>query len=321
MVSATRMVTVGVSSLDEGLRLFGDVMELQEDWRGPLDRSLLTAWGLSDTTTARAAEFSAKGYPYGRLRIAEFTPTSSVRVRVDDGKDATDSTLDIGPKAIDFYVTDPIAKAYGRLLAAGYPARSVPRRHEIGTAISEEVLFTGPDDLPILIMVGHKHPTTSLRIGSPEGDFSDIATCSVIAGDLAASRHFYGDLLGLVPVNDAETGDAFRDLVCDLVGAPPGTRVHFLLYAEPGEASGKILLIHFYDRSGKRLVDRMRPGHLGFSLFSHDCTGIDGFHARLVQAGAQIVTPPTNVERPDGAARIMLVKGPNEEMFEFVDRG
>lgn len=321
MVSATRMVTVGVSSLDEGLRLFGDVMNLQIEWQGALDGSLLAAWRLPATTTARAVEFSANGYPYGRLRIVEFTPTPDTRVRVDSGDDAPDSTLDIGPKAIDFYVTDPIAHAYGRLLEAGYPARSVPRRHEIGTAISEEVLFTGPDDLPILIMVGHKHPTTSLRIGSPEGDFSDIATCSVIAGDLDDSRRFYGELLGLVPVNDAETGDAFRDLVCDLVGAPPGTRVHFLLYAEPGEASGKILLIHFYDCGGRRLVDRMRPGNLGFSLFSHDCDDIASLQARLVHAGADIVTPPTRVERSDGTPTIMLVKGPNEEMFEFVDHG
>jgi len=317
-VSATRSITVGVSNLEHALELFAGVMALQIDWRDNLDASLLEAWGLPAATRAEAAELSCKGYPYGRLRLVEYSPVNPTRVRDDFGADAVDSPLDIGPKAIDFYVADPIQEALQRVVAAGYPARSAPRKHLIGHSLSEEVVITGPDRVPLLLMVGHRHARTSLREGSPDGMFSEIATASVICGDLEASRRFYGEQLGLVAVNDAETPDEYRALVDELVDAPQGTRVHFLLYAERGEASGKILLIHFFGAPAKRLVDRMQPGHLGFSLFSHDVGNIHGLHARIVKANdARVVLRPTTVKTPLGPRLVMLVRGPNEEMFEF----
>ncbi len=319
-VSATRSITVGVSDLDAALRLFAGTMALQVDWQGAPDPSLLEFWGLPVGTRARAAELSCRGYPWGRLRVVQFDPCLTQRVRDDHGPVASDSPLDVGPKAIDFYVADPIATALSAVVAAGCPARSAPRRHQIGHAISEEVVVTGPDALPILLMVGHRHRETSLRPGSPDGPFSEIATASVICGDLDASRRFYGDCLGLVAVNDAETPDEYRALVDDLVDAPAGTRVHFMLYAAPGEASGKILLIHFFERTGRRLVGRMRPGHLGFSLFTHESADLEGLHGRLRAVGADVLRAPCPVVMPEGARRAMLVRGPNEELFEFLAR-
>ncbi len=319
MITAARTITVGVSDLKEARRLFGGVMALKREHQWIAARDLLDAWGLPQGTMARMVEYSCKGYPMGRLRLAEFSPTSQVKVRVDAGPAASDTNMDVGPKAIDFYVADPITDAVQLLVNAGYQPRSSPKKHQIGHSISEELLFSGPDDVPILLMVGHQHAPTSLRAGSPDGPFSEIATVSVVCADLAASRAFYGELLGLVPVNDAETPDEYRDLVCQLVGAPPGTRVHFLLYAQPGEPSGKILLVHFFEATGKRLVGRMQPGHLGFSLLTHLVADLDGLQARLDAAGVPILCPPQWVTLPDGAARMMLVRGPNEETFEFVE--
>jgi catechol 2,3-dioxygenase-like lactoylglutathione lyase family enzyme len=319
MVSAARTITVGVSDLKEGRRLFGRVMELTEERQWIASRDLLDAWGLPQGSMARMADYSCKGYPVGRLRLAEFSPAAQVKVRVDHGPGALDTNLDVGPKAIDFYVADPIVAAVRRLVDAGYRPRSAPKKHQIGHSVSEELLFSGPDDVPILLMVGHQHAPTSLRSGSPDGAFSEIATVSVVCGDLATSRRFYGEALGLIPVNDAETPDEYRDLVCQLVGAPAGTRVHFLLYAQPGEASGKILLVHFFAATGKRLVGRMQPGNLGFSLLTHVASDLDGLAARVAAADATVVCPPQWVTLPDGMTRIMLVRGPNEEMFEFVE--
>ncbi len=317
-VSATRCITVGVSNLEYALKLFAGVMALRIDWRGELDTSLLLAWHLPAGTRARAAELSCNGYPYGRLRLVEFSPVNTTRVRDDFGANAPDSPLDIGPKAIDFYVADPIEPLVERVVKAGYPARSAPRKHQIGQTVSEEVVVSGPDNVPLLLMVGHRHARTSLRAGSPDGPFSEIATASVICSDLNASRLFYQELLGLVPVTDAETPDEYRALVNELVDAPAGTRVHFLLYAEPGEASGKILLIHFFGAPAKRLSGRMQPGHLGFSLFSHEVDDLSALRSRLARSNsAVIVEPPTRVITPTGARLAMLVRGPNEEMFEF----
>ena len=192
-------------------------------------------------------------------------------------------------------------------------------KHQIATSVSEECLFSGPDGIPILIMVGHVHAKTSMRTGSPHGPFSEIPTISVCAADLKRTRAFYAGVLGLKAVTDAETPDEYRDLVDRLTGVPQGTRVHFLLYGKPPEASGKILLVHFFDRTGKRLKGRMKPGHLGFTLLTHDTREIDALHSRLKKFGASIVTPPTTITGDGKPYRMMMVKGPNEEMFEFTD--
>jgi catechol 2,3-dioxygenase-like lactoylglutathione lyase family enzyme len=321
MVGAMRLATVGVSDMQQALSLFRDIMRLKIERRGPVPPALLKAWRLPAGTSAHMAELSCKGYPVGRLRLVEYDPTPNQRVRLDFGSVNPDSAMDVGPKALDFYVADPILPSVRKIEAAGYKFRSRPVKHQIGQTISEECLFSGPDGVPILIMVGHRHAPTSLRAGSPDGPFSEIPTISVVAGDLAKTRAFYEGVLGLVAVADAETGDAYRDLVNDLTGTPKGTRIHFLLYAQKGEASGKILLVHFFERTGRRLTGRMKPGHLGFSLLTHDTDDINALYTQLRAIGAEIVTPPTQIEGDGAPYRMMLAKGPNEELFEFVQAG
>ena len=319
-VSAMRIATVGVSDLDQAIVLFRDVMELQEERSGPVPASLTAAWKLPNGITAQMTELSCNGYPIGRLRLVEYTPTPSKHVRLDHGGDGGDKATDVGPKALDFYVADPILDSIKRIKKAGYSFRSPPVRHEIGVSISEECLFSGPDGLPVLIMVGHRHPETVMRPGTPHGLFSEIPTISVVSGSLEKTRQFYGGILGLTAKDDAETPNSYRNLVNDLTGVPRGTRVHFLLYGTEEEASGKILLVHFFDQTGARLKGRMRPGHLGFSLLTHDTKDLEGLHKTLIESGADIVSAPTIISDDGPKYLTMLVKGPNEEMFEFTQR-
>jgi catechol 2,3-dioxygenase-like lactoylglutathione lyase family enzyme len=313
-VGAMRLATVGVTDLDAALGLFRDAMGLEVESQGALSTALLTAWGLPADTEARYAELSCKGYAIGRLRLVEYQPSATQKVRLDHGGE--DSGTDVGMKALDFYVADPITDSVARIEALGYQFRSPPVKHQIAESISEECLFTGPDGVPILLMVGHRQAVTSLRPGSPDGPFSEVPTISVVAGDLQATRRFYGEGLGLETVTDAETPAEYRDLVDDLTGVPHGTRIHFLMYVEPGESSGKILLVHFFEQTGKRLEGRAGPGKLGFSLLTHDCDDLDALQSRLVELGARILVPPCAVDD----YRLMLVEGPNCEVFEFTQR-
>lgn len=317
MVSAMRLATVGVSNMKQALSLFRDIMKLKVERSGPVPRSLLNAWKLPAKTTATMAILSCKGYPMGQLRLVEYTPTPTQKVRLDFGAVNADAGTDVGIKAVDFYVADPILPMVRKIEAAGYKFRSPPVKHQIGQTISEECLFSGPDGVPVLIMVGHRHFPTSMRPGTPDGPFSEIPTISVVAGDLVRTRAFYGGVLGLKAVADDETPEAYRSLVNDLTGTPKGTRIHFLLYADSPEASGKILCVHFFDRTGKRLKGRMKPGHLGFSLLTHDTKDIDALSHKLRVYGAEIVTPPTLITDDGKPYKLMLAKGPNEEMFEF----
>lgn len=316
MVSASRLITVGVSDMGQALALFRDAMSLEVERQGELPQQLLKAWQVR-ADRAEFAELSCKGYPIGRLRLVAYEPPASIRVRSDHGPSA-DTGTDVGPKAIDFYVPDPIADSVAAVESLGYKFRSPPVKHQIADSISEECLFSGPDGVPILLMVGHLHASSSLRDEAKYEPFSEIATISIVAGDLEKTRAFYEGALGLVALTDAETPDEYRDLVDKLTGVPQGTRVHFLLYAQEGEPSGKILLVHFFDQTGKRLTGRMRPGHLGFSLLTHDVDDIEALWQRLSAVGASIITPPTLIEDAS-PYKMMLAEGPNEELFEFTE--
>jgi catechol 2,3-dioxygenase-like lactoylglutathione lyase family enzyme len=310
-------VTVGVSDLGAALRLFHEVMGLAVESRELLSPARRAFLGLGGVARAEIVELSCRGYPIGRLRLLQVTPTPTEVVRLDTQIGGPDSPLDVGPKAIDFYVRSPAEVYWREMVEAGCIARSKPVRHVIGDTESEECVLFGPDGVPLLIMVGHRHPAQQMRAGTPHGKYSEVPTISVVAGDVAATRRFYGDALGLIATNDAETPAAFRDAVDDLVGIPRGSRVHFLLYQDPDEPSGKILLVWFGGASTRRLAGRMHPTRLGVGLYTHEASDLGALAARVLAAGAHVEAPPAIV---DGRPR-MLVRGPNEELFEFVERG
>jgi len=318
-VGAMKLATLGVTDLNASLKLFNELMELEIEDRGSVSDSLLKAWGLKSGISAEFAELSCKGYPIGRLRLVEFDPKVLKKVRVDFGENKIDQGTDIGIKAIDFYVKDPIKPYVKKIQDAGYKFRSLPVKHNLGKIVSEECVFSGPDDVPILIMVGHSHAITSMRPGSPDGPFSEIPTVSVVAGDLEETRRFYQEGLGLIAVTDTETPEEYRDKVNDLTGVPSGTRIHFLMWAKEGEASGKILCVHFFDQTGERLKNRMKPGNLGFSLLTHETDNIHQLHKRLSEMGFVIIKRPSKVESRGLFYQHMLVEGPNEELFEFIE--
>jgi len=317
VVSAIESVTIGVSSLAEALGLFRDVMLLQVDAEFDASSSVLAAWGVDAAVRARVVELSCQAHPVGRLRLVEYSPPARQHVRVHHGPGPQDSPLDIGPKAIDFYIPPPARTAWELVTAAGFVARSGPIRHELGATVSEEFVFWGPDGVPLLMMVGHRHGPDQMR--PLDAPFSEVATVSVVGSQVEATRGFYEDVLGLRAITDTDTAPEFLDRVNELTGTPKGTGIHWLLYAEPGQPSGKILVVVFGGAPGKRLEGRMRPGHLGFSLLTHFAPDLDVLEARLRRAGFAVPTPPTSVEWRGGTRRIMLAGGPNEELFEFVE--
>lgn len=313
-VGAIRAVTMGVSDLDFNLALYRDAMGLTQEARYPLSDSLRQAWNLPDSASGEIVELSRGGYPVGRVRLATFSGFEQAVVR----SHTEDSSTDVGPKAIDFYVRDPITHAMAIVERLGLKARSAPVTHRLGTFVSEELTYIGPDQSSILLMVGHVHSPADLRPSWTEGDFSEVATISLVTGDMAETRRFYADTLGMEESADLETPPEDRAGVAALTGTPGGG-VSWKIFKAAGEPSGKILVLHF-STTGKRLAGRMKPGNLGFSLLSHEVDDIGLLHQRLSASGYEIVTAPMPADVGGRTRTIMLAKGPNEEMLEFVER-
>jgi catechol 2,3-dioxygenase-like lactoylglutathione lyase family enzyme len=322
MISGIECVTLGVRDLDAALRLFKDVFGLRVESDTRASVSLLSVWGLRPYEDVRLVELSCDGYAFGRVRLAGFPAHGAPRTRDDHGPDAPDRPTDTGPKALDLYVPAPIADAVRVLVAAGCETRAPVVRFATRDVETEEVLLTGPERLPLLVMVGHRHPKRAQRAVPAPGRTSEVATVSVVVADLDVTRRFYAQGLGLVAdaVDDELHGeDAAR--VCRLMGVPEDTRVSLALFRDPAQPSGKVLAVHFHDRTTGALRHPMRPGNLGISLFSSRCPNLEQLRERLQAGGVTEHLPILHVALGDGMpARVMLVRGPNGELFEFVER-
>lgn len=321
MISGIECVTLGVRDLDAALALFRDVFgwRVESDTRASV--SLLSVWGLRPYEDVRLVELSCDGYAFGRVRLAQF-PVPAAVTRRDHGPDATDRPTDVGPKALDLYVAPPIEVALEVLAAAGCRSRGPAVRFAIKDSVTEEALLTGPADVPLLLMVGHRHPKRAQRAVPAPRRTSEVATVSVIAGDLDATRRFYGAGLGLAADGvDGELVGEDRELVCRLMGVPSDTRVSLVLFRDPAQPSGKVLAVHFHDRAGPPLAHPMRPGNLGICLFSSRCPNLEALRERLQAGGVREHLPISHVALGDGMpARVMFARGPNGELFEFVER-
>lgn len=314
MSTALQFVTLGVPSLGEAQALFENTMGFVPETEYAVGTDLERAWLLPSGSQARALELSCGGYATGRIRLLQSAIQNPAFVRHDHGGGAPDTPLDIGPKAIDFYVPHPIAKALDTLRSAGLKTRSSPVRYEIDGMESEEVLLTGPGKVPLLLMVGHTHTSEAMRTHSRPVPFSEVATVSVVCGGPERSRQFYEGVLGLESRIQAYVEKQHEDLVCRLTGAPKGTRMYFQLYGAAGEPSGKVLLVHFENTGAKRLTQRMRPGNLGFSMMSFVTDDLAGVAAKSAAMGLEILSGPvdTSADR-----QTLLIRGPNEECVEL----
>lgn len=322
MISAIESVTVGVRDVDAALALFRDRMNYRVEIDVRASVSLLSAWKLPVHEDLRLVTLSAEGHGAGRVRLAGYPGLDGTATRLDHGPGAPDRPTDVGVKALDIYTGAPISEGVALLTAAGCTPRGQPERFEIGSNDTEEVILTGPDGLPLLLMVGHGHLPGSRRFAPAAGRFSEVATLSIVTADLDASRRFYEEALGYVhEATDVELRGEHRDAACRLFGVSEGTRVHIALYRERRQASGKVVLVHFYDRGSGPLARPMRPGQLGITLLSCRCSDLDALSARLGRAGGQVESVIQHVAVDEGVpCRVMLVRGPNGELFELVER-
>lgn len=296
-------VTVGVSDVGASLTLFHGYMGIPiiSDQEGTAPGAALT----------RFAELGFPGVSNGRLQLVERPRATRLR---DDLPDGVHSPGRSGAKALDFYVHDDIAGAVRDFDEMGYTRRSEPVRYQVGVVDTEELLLTGPDGLPMMLMYPHDHPATSFDQSKYLGRFSQVATVSVLTSDAAASRSYYADGLGLEVGTDVPVSDALLDPVCRIIGVPR-TAVHMQLFYSPLDTHGKYLLIHFPElRMEVPTPLQMSVDSLGINLYTHVVDDPVEMAARLVSFGGR------EVQAYEGV-RGQLVRGPNGELVQLLKRG
>jgi catechol 2,3-dioxygenase-like lactoylglutathione lyase family enzyme len=168
-----------------------------------------------------------------------------------------------------------------------------------GTAAANRLsVLPGPDALPFLAPAS-----------APEASTSALEFNAVWIGsaDVRTSAPFYEQVLGFKSDGGAQQVPS------------PLNVTQLFTYRAPKSQGSQFVIAHFSDTDvGSRRSTSMAVGQIGFNLFSFRCEDLDELAKRVDAIGVEPVTRPTHVGLPFGyPGRVMIVPGPNGELFEF----
>ncbi|MGB1875322.1 MAG: VOC family protein [Rhodospirillaceae bacterium] len=316
------IAVLGVSSLDEARRFYGDVVGLEVSdpvvLAGP---GFEVHWNLPTNSTAEAVMFAAGDSQVGRVMAIEFH--AGDRVTIPEPGDRTYRGL----WNLNFYVDD-IRATTKDLKAQGFAFWSEPVGYEVSAAAGQpvEVLFDGPDGLAINLVELTGDESTAvgkLRLeveaeGKTRTGYTPVSTTSHSIVDHDKALAFYQTVLGLEVIIDDVLDKPETN---HFLGRPEGaqTRATFVSAKHP---FGKIALSHPLNYDALNKGDIQKPPHIGYlaqSFLVPDlqkalalCNDID---ATLFSEPADIMLPGVGprfaavVRNPGSGALMELVEG------------
>ena len=301
MFCSIESVTVGVGNLESSLQFFRDRLGMRvvndtrasvglvAAWRRPVHESVR----LVDLASAAAivapnaggkkskpVPASAKTLPAGRVRLAVYEDYAlTAASRASSGNKTTAPAS--GPWAIE--------------LASG------------GEAASGKLMaLSGPDDLLVLAAEGAE-PLNANATSNQHA--TQLASVCVSSSNLTAATRFYTEALGLQSFNDPQI----------LARLPANSASQAVAFGSKDNAHPKIVVTSFDPpQSAQQLPTSMAVGQLGFNLINIRCDDLDELQKRIHALGIKPITEPAHVGMPFGyPGRVMIVVGPDGELFEF----
>jgi catechol 2,3-dioxygenase-like lactoylglutathione lyase family enzyme len=315
MFCSIESVTVGVSNLESSLKFFRDRlgMSVVNDtrasvglvaaWRRPVHESvrlvdLASAGALVSPAAggkrAKEVPASAKTLPPGRIRLAVYEDLAPAALRSGGGTAVDPARVpSTGPWALEFFGAGP-GGALDRGAKTGAAQASSPNDSS-GMKASNRApsdVEQSPDGLCVF--------TSPTAPATNDLSLTQLAL-RVASTNLTASTRFYTEALGLQSVVVDES-------------ASSGKRT---IFGSPASPQLKIIVA---DPSAARTTTptAMSVGQLGFNLITLRCEDLDELRKRIEALGMKAITEPTHVGLPFGyPSRVMIVAGPNGELFEL----
>jgi catechol 2,3-dioxygenase-like lactoylglutathione lyase family enzyme len=142
-----------------------------------------------------------------------------------------------------------------------------------------------------------------LVFGATEPPLS-LAAVWISSNNLTASARFYTEALGLSALKDPQRVPNAKDTLVFGYGDPTHPKIVLSNFASP--------------TAEQQIATSMAVGQLGFNLITARCDDLDELLKRLEALGIKPITEPAHVGMPFGyPSRVMIVAGPNGELFEF----
>jgi catechol 2,3-dioxygenase-like lactoylglutathione lyase family enzyme len=167
---------------------------------------------------------------------------------------------------------------------------------------------------------GQRWIAPAYRAGAdPRSASETIAWVWVRTADLENARRFYADGLGFAERPLDEDAVSCAEPFAALLGVPAGARLRLCAVHSAEDPHGGVVLFEYSHEPPT--VGPLRPvGRPGINLLSCRCARLDELIDRLEPLGIEPLSPPTHVGLPRGLpGRVMVVRGPNDELFEFID--
>lgn len=291
IVGPLKTITYVTSDAAGTHQLFTSGMDMEaSDWMVPAgeEKERLSAYfGLSAGEDWRARSYSRSGAAENlQIRIilvGDHYP--QVRPKINGAY--------LGGLSIGFPMADTDARE-AQMTKAGFPSIIGVKRLEFAspsgeTYVSEEVHFTGPENIYVL---GVKRPDIFVPVGPLDGqiDVGAPAYSAICVDDCDAAKSFYSDVLGY---------EFRRDMAMTVGGTSgldlrEGSDERFIQAFAPGANTGYLVFLdHGEDRRVLHPKPNFGPPSRGLTMWSFPSKDLAQVHERALAYGAEVMSGPS----------------------------
>ncbi|MSO65659.1 MAG: hypothetical protein EXQ85_07685 [Alphaproteobacteria bacterium] len=320
--SPITVATVGVRDMAVALAFYRNHigMDVKADvaWSGA---AFERHWHLAKGSRARAVFLSAAAHTVGRILLLEFDAAQRVLVRGNRERRG------YGLWNLNFYTHDIVA-ASRELAAMGFTFWSEPTKHnfspEVGSPV--EVIFDGPDDLPINL-VELRGGAPGSRIGDMRAYLQEHGTTRTGFTPVVTSSHcvrsrdkgvgFYRDVLGMKIVIDEEMNSVASN---HFLNIPATSRTH-VTFVQGCHRFGKVAMSWPVNYTPADLVPRAVAPNCGYLAQAFLVPTLGPAVAAAVAAGAEPYTAAHELDIPGiGRRAVALLRNPaSGALTEFIE--
>ncbi len=305
---------VSVSDLDRTARFFVQIGDYEAKWRGPLQPSLVAAWGLPEDATGEALLIGPAGYQSGLVRLVRFD-NAGERVPMRPGS----RTWDTGCYFSMMVRMKNMPEIYRQAIDLGWWTETPITSWAFRGSELRIVIYRGPDGVQVQ---GYERLKPPLPDAIPAFDsFSGPFNMMQMVKDRDATHEFFVDVLGLASYYK---GDPFlaQEPTPTPLGIPLSltTTVPFragIVESRPGEF-GRMEFIEVMGMSGFDYSNRCHAPNLGIVAVRFPVIDAAGALELIRARGWPIRNEITRVRLdPYGEIDLFAVETPDGAIVQF----
>lgn len=315
--SGWQEAVISVSDIDVTARFFVGIGEYEVKWRGPLDATEISAWGLPASASGEALLLGPKDYDSGLVRLVRFDDAGR-KEPIRPGARAWDTgcyfSLMTRMKGMQSIYDDAIRLGWWTETPITYL--------EFGASKLNIVVFRGPDGVQVQ---GYERLEPPLPATIPEFDrFAGPFNVMQTVTDRDETYRFFTEVLGFDTFYKGKPFTAEEPTPTPL-GIPINLTTSSayragIVYPKAGEF-GRMEMIEFMDLDGNDYADRCDAPNLGLLAVRFPVEDIEVASATLSDRDWNIHRTVEALHiAPYGDVRLLTVKTPDGANVQFFEQ-